>query len=120
MTRPVLKYTVAIKTPDITVDLCQKARLTRLPHGPTGTRTPELLDNTSSFILFFNHKLTASLSLFCFSLCIIAFNSTCNLDPGINVMFSSPEPLGSQGELIVYPSIRRPSVRRPSVRRSSS
>ena len=29
---------------------------------------------------------------------------------------SSPEPLGSQGELIVYPSSRRPSsvVRRPS------
>ena len=26
--------------------------------------------------------------------------------------FSSPEPLGSQGELIVYPSSRRPSVRR--------
>ena len=32
-------------------------------------------------------------------------------------IFSSPEPLGSQGELIVYPSSRRPSsVRRPSVR----
>ena len=29
--------------------------------------------------------------------------------------FSSPEPLGSQGELIVYPSSRRLSVR-PSVR----
>ena len=27
---------------------------------------------------------------------------------------SSPEPLGSQGELIVYPSSRRPSVIRPS------
>ena len=26
--------------------------------------------------------------------------------------FSSPEPLGSQGDLIVYPSSRRPSVRR--------
>ena len=26
------------------------------------------------------------------------------------VLFSSPEPLGSQGELIVYPSSRRPSV----------
>ena len=25
-------------------------------------------------------------------------------------IFSSPEPLGSQGELIVYPSSRRPSV----------
>ena len=37
------------------------------------------------------------------------------------VIISSPEPLGSQGELIVYPSSRRPSVRRPSasvVRRS--
>ena len=33
------------------------------------------------------------------------------------VIVSSPEPLGSQGELIVYPSSRRPSVRRPSVRR---
>ena len=33
-------------------------------------------------------------------------------------IFSSPEPLGSQGELIVYPSSRRPSVRRPSVRPS--
>ena len=29
-------------------------------------------------------------------------------------IFSSPELLGSQGELIVYPSSRRPSVRRPS------
>ena len=29
------------------------------------------------------------------------------------LLFSSPEPLGSQGELIVYPSSRRPSVRRP-------
>ena len=28
-------------------------------------------------------------------------------------MFSSPEPLGSQGELIEYPSSRRPSVSRP-------
>ena len=27
-------------------------------------------------------------------------------------ILSSPEPLGSQGELIVYPSSRRPSVRR--------
>ena len=36
---------------------------------------------------------------------------------GIIHIFSSPEPLGSQGELIVYPSSRRPSVvrrRRPS------
>ena len=34
------------------------------------------------------------------------------------VLFSSPEPSGSQGELIVYPcSVVRPSVRRPSVRR---
>ena len=32
------------------------------------------------------------------------------------VIFSSPELLGSQGELIVYPSSRRPSVRCPSVR----
>ena len=31
-------------------------------------------------------------------------------------IISSPEPLGSQGELIVYPSSRRPSVVRPSVR----
>ena len=29
-------------------------------------------------------------------------------------IFSSPEPLGSQRELIVYPSSRRPSVRCPS------
>ena len=28
-------------------------------------------------------------------------------------IFSSPEQLGSQGELIVYPSSRRPSVRPP-------
>ena len=28
-------------------------------------------------------------------------------------LISSPEPLGSQGELIVYPSSRRLSVRRP-------
>ena len=35
------------------------------------------------------------------------------------VIFSSPEPSGSQGELIVYPcSVVRPSVRRPSVRPS--
>ena len=51
-----------------------------------------------------------------------------NLDPGVSVwhakrlnsydgvnknlhVFSSPEPFGSQGELIVYPSSRRPSVR---------
>ena len=33
-------------------------------------------------------------------------------------IFNSPEPSGSQGELIVYPcSVVRPSVRRPSVRR---
>ena len=33
-------------------------------------------------------------------------------------IFSSPEPSGSQGELIVYPcSVVRPSVVRPSVRR---
>ena len=33
-------------------------------------------------------------------------------------LFSSPEPSGSQGELIVYPcSVVRPSVVRPSVRR---
>ena len=39
------------------------------------------------------------------------------------IIFSSPEPLGSQGELIVYPLSRRPSVVRPSVhhfQRSSS
>ena len=35
-------------------------------------------------------------------------------------VFSSPEPSGSQGELIVYPcSVVRPSVRRPSVVRPS-
>ena len=34
----------------------------------------------------------------------------------VHNIFSSPEPLGSQGELIVYPSSRRPSVvRRPFV-----
>ena len=32
----------------------------------------------------------------------------------IFMFFSSPEPLGSQGELIVYPSSRRPSVVHPS------
>ena len=36
------------------------------------------------------------------------------LDAKKMIFFSSPEPLGSQGELIVYPSSRRPSVRRPS------
>ena len=36
----------------------------------------------------------------------------------VQSLFSSPEPSGSQGELIVYPcSVVRPSVRRPSVRR---
>ena len=34
------------------------------------------------------------------------------LDVSERNIFSSPEPLGSQGELIVYPSSRRPSVRR--------
>ena len=34
-------------------------------------------------------------------------------------IFSSPEPLGSQGELIVYPLSRRPSVVRPSSVRPS-
>ena len=34
-------------------------------------------------------------------------------------IISSPEPLGSQGELIVYQSSRRPSVRRPWVVRPS-
>ena len=38
----------------------------------------------------------------------------------MHVIFSSPEPLGSQGELIVYPSSRRPSVCRPSIVRPSS
>ena len=40
------------------------------------------------------------------------------LDCVFVIIISSPEPLGSQGELIVYPSSRRPSssVRRPSVR----
>ena len=43
----------------------------------------------------------------------------------INMIISSPEPSGSQGELIVYPcSVVRPSVRRPSIvhhfQRSSS
>ena len=33
----------------------------------------------------------------------------------ISLIFSSPEPLGSQGELIVYPLSRRPAVCRPSV-----
>ena len=36
----------------------------------------------------------------------------------IRIMFSSPEPLGSHCELIVYPSSRRPSVRRRGRRRS--
>ena len=35
------------------------------------------------------------------------------------IVFSSPEPLGSQGELIVYPSSRRPSVVRRCRRRPS-
>ena len=48
-------------------------------------------------------------------------NSTKSLEKRRNCLqtfISSPEPLGSQGELIVYPSSRRPSVvrrRRPSV-----
>ena len=32
-----------------------------------------------------------------------------------SLIFSSPEPLGSQGELIVYPSSLRPSVVHPCV-----
>ena len=35
-------------------------------------------------------------------------------------VFSSPEPLGSQGELIVYPSSRHPSVVRPPFSKISS
>ena len=43
-----------------------------------------------------------------------------NLPMQYTEIFSSPEPSGSQGELIVYPcSVVRPSVR-PSVRRPSS
>ena len=38
-------------------------------------------------------------------------------EPCLGIVFSSPEPLGSQGELIVYPSSRRPSVRRRRRRR---
>ena len=37
-----------------------------------------------------------------------------------SAIFSSPEPLGSQGELIVYPSSRRPSVRRRKQFQTSS
>ena len=33
-----------------------------------------------------------------------------SFDGVTSLIFSSPEPLGSQGELIVYPSSRRPSV----------
>ena len=44
--------------------------------------------------------------------------ATVEVEPTIpppEVIFSSPEPSGSQGELIVYPcSVVRPSVRRPS------
>ena len=41
-----------------------------------------------------------------------------NFPPKHCHIISSPEPSGSQGELIVYPcSVVRPSVRRPSVRR---
>ena len=37
----------------------------------------------------------------------------CHTNVKMASVFSSPEPLGSQGELIVYQWIRRPSVRRP-------
>ena len=54
---------------------------------------------------------------------IEAFNSTSRyLDDLLNIdnLISSPEPTGSQGELIVYPcSVVRPSVRRPSSVRPS-
>ena len=36
-----------------------------------------------------------------------------SLEMRITCFISSPEPLGSQGELIVYPSSRRPSSVRP-------
>ena len=47
-----------------------------------------------------------------------AVHTVCNVSAGSllttskkgKLIFSSPEPLGSQGELIVYPSSRRPSV----------
>ena len=45
------------------------------------------------------------------------------IDDFVMCFISSPEPLGSKGELIVYPSSRRPSVRRrrpSSVRRPFS
>ena len=51
------------------------------------------------------------------------YNSTINYSFHIacGSLFSSPEPSGSQGELIVYPcSVVRPSVVRPSVVRPSS
>ena len=45
----------------------------------------------------------------------ICFHYTPGIYAGRYIVFSSPEPLGSQGELIVYPSNRRPSVFSPSV-----
>ena len=50
---------------------------------------------------------------------IFLFAKISDLQPSeiSTIIISSPEPLGSQGELIVYPSRRRPSVRR---RRPSS
>ena len=45
---------------------------------------------------------------------VYLLNMLSSLNKDIIIIISSPEPLGSQGELIVYPSSRRPSVR-PSV-----
>ena len=42
------------------------------------------------------------------------------IENGDEPIFSSPEPLGSQGELIVYQSSLCPSVVRPSIVRPSS
>ena len=59
------------------------------------------------------------LCFFMFSYLTLFLLHKCNTFSDITtviVIFSSPEPLGLQGELIVYPSSRRPSVVRPSVR----
>ena len=48
----------------------------------------------------------------CMHVCVCsqASRSLATLTLGFFLLFSSPEPLGSQGELIGYPSSRRPSV----------
>ena len=63
-----------------------------------------------------NCRFRVAFLLFYFFITVNAGQSTGKITIQVSQFFSSPEPSGSQGELIVYPcSVVRPSsVRRPS------